>query len=255
MIGRKQELSERDLTALADGSLPASRRPRIERAVAASPQLQADLAAQRRALAALAAASEERAPSVLRARLELARDPRPRRALPGRRWTAIPAAAAVAAAVVVLAVGAGPGAPTVASAATLALRAPLHPAGAEAAHTETLRWPTAGGLAFPDWAREYGFKPAGVRTDRLGTRAATTVFYDRGSARIAYTIVAGGPLSAGTATRESMRGGTRLRSFDASGRAVVTWLRDGHTCVLSGNPALLSEMQRLAASKPHRYHG
>lgn len=159
----------------------------------------------------------------------------------------------MAAAVVMLTVGGGPGAPTVASAATLAFRAPLHPAGAESASSETLRWPLAGGLAFPDWAREYGFKAAGTRTDRLGGRVATTVYYNRGTQQIAYTIVSGGPLSAGAAMSESMRSGTRLWSFNQSGRAVVTWLRQGHTCVLSGNRALLSELQQLAASKPRQY--
>jgi hypothetical protein len=253
MIGRKRQhsISERDLTALADGSVSASRRPRVERAVAASPELQEDLAAQRRALAAISIAAEERAPSALRARLELARDPRPRKALPRRGLTAIPAAAAAAAAVVVLTVGGGPGAPTVASAATLAFRAPLHPAGAEVSRTETLSWPTAGGLSFPDWVREYGFRAIGARTDRLGDRVATTVFYKRDGARIGYTIVSGHALARGTAASGSMLRGTRLWSFTKSGRAVVTWLRGGHTCVLSGNPALLNELQRLAASKPY----
>lgn len=250
MIGRKREISERDLTALADGSLSASRRPRIERAVAASPDLQADLAAQRRALTALSIAAEERAPSVLRARLELARDPRPRRALPRRGWTAIPAAAATAAIVAVLTIGGGPGAPTVASAATLAFRAPLHPAGPDAGHSETLRWPMSGGLTFPDWARDYGFKPAGARTDRMGGRVATTVFYQRGQDRIAYTIVSGGALPAGATTQKSTYGSVRVASFNASNRAVVTWLRAGHTCILSGNRALLAELERLAGSTP-----
>jgi hypothetical protein len=251
MIGRRRELPERDLTALADGSLPASRRPRVERAVAGSPELQADLAAQRRALAALADAAEERAPSALRARLELARDPRPSRIRPSRGWTAVPAAAAAAAAVVVLTVGGGPGAPTVASAATLAFRAPVQPAGSVAPGTETLTWPVAAGLTFPDWVREYGFDAVGARTDRLDGRVATTVYYKRGANRIAYTIVSGRALAAGTAARSTTWHGTHLLSFNARGRAVVTWLRGGHTCVLSGNPALLRELQRLAASKPH----
>ena len=101
----------------------------------------------------------------------------------------------------------------------------------------------------------HGFQPAGTRTDRLDGRIATTVFYDRGSQRIAYTIVSGGPLSRGAAARESTRRGTRLWSFSSSGRAVVTWLRRGHSCVLSGRPALLRELQRLAASKPRPYRG
>jgi anti-sigma factor RsiW len=253
MIGRRRELPERDLTALADGSLPASRRPRVERAVAASPELQADLAAQRRALAALSAAAEERAPSALRARLELARDPRPSRVRTRRAWTAIPAAAAAAAAVVVLTVGGGPGAPTVASAATLAFRTPLHPAGQ--ATGSTLRWPTAGELVFPDWARRFGFVAVGARGDRIDGRAATTVFYQRAEQRIAYTIVSGSPLSAGTSMRPATWEGTRLSSFKAHGRAVVTWLREGHTCVLSGSPTLLGQLERLAAWTPPDYRG
>jgi hypothetical protein len=255
MIGRKRQhsISERDMIALADGSLSAARRPRVERGVADSPELQADLAAQRRALAAIATAADQRAPSALRARLELARDPRPRPARARRSWTAIPAAAAAAAAVIVLLVGGGPGAPTVAAAATLAFRAPVHAAGSEATHSETLAWPTAGGLAFPDWAREYGFKAVGTRSDRIGGHVATTVFYDRGTQRIAYTIVSGHALAMGASTSQSIRNGTRLRSFNSSGHVVVTWLRSGHTCVLSGNPALLGELQQLAASRQDRY--
>jgi hypothetical protein len=153
--------------------------------------------------------------------------------------------------VVLLTVGGGPGAPTVASAATLAFRAPVQPAGSEVAQTETLRWPTAGGLAFPAWVREYGFKAVGARTDRLGDRTATTVFYDRDGARVAYTIVSGHALARGTAASEHILRGTQLWSFTQNGRAVVTWLRGGHSCVLSGDPGLLSELQRLAASKPH----
>jgi hypothetical protein len=249
MIGRKRQLSERDLTGLADGSLSASRRPRVEREVAASPKLQEDLAAQRRALAALAVATEERAPSGLRARLELARDPRPHRARARRAWSAIPAGAAAAAAVIALTVGRGAGAPTVAAAATLAGRAPLEPAGV--AQGVRLRWPRAGGLWFPNWARRFGYTATGMRRDRLDGRTATTVFYDRGQERIAYTIVSGGALSAGVTTRSSTWDGTQLQSFSSSGRAVVTWLRSGHTCVLSGNPALLNELQLLAASKSY----
>jgi anti-sigma factor RsiW len=255
MIGRKRQLSERDLTALADGSLPASRRPRVERAVAAAPELQADLAAQRRALAALAAAADVRAPSALRARLELARDPRPRRVPARRIWTAIPAGVAAAAAAVVLTVGSGPGAPTVAAAATLAGRAPIHPAGPEFDQRGTLHWPTASGLPFPDWAERFGFVAVGMRDDQLNGRGATTVFYQRGGDRIAYTIVSGRALRAGAPTRTSTWLGTRLSSFSVGGRAVVTWQRAGHSCVLSGNPALLAELERLAAWRPPNYPG
>jgi hypothetical protein len=248
MIRRRRQPSEGELAALADGSLPASRQARVERAVAASAQLQADVAAQRRALAAVSQAGGERAPSALRARLELARDPRPRSRRPRGRWAAVPAAAAVAAAIA-LTVG-GPAAPTVAAAATLAGRAPVEPAGA--GQGTTLRWPTASGLWFPDWATRFGFVAIGMRRDRLNGRDATTVFYKRDGQRIAYTIVSGRPLAAGASTRAATWAGTRLSSFGLAHRVVVTWLRSGHTCVLSGSPALLAQLERLAAWKPYR---
>src|SRR5437763_8493650 len=124
--------TERDLAALADGSLPVRRRARLERAVASSPQLQAELATERRVLEAIRGAAGERAPTALRARLELARDPDPRWRLP-RFMTATAATAAVAAAAfaaVVVTIGGGATSPTVATAASLGARAPVSVAGA-----------------------------------------------------------------------------------------------------------------------------
>ena len=255
MIRRRQP-SERDLAALADGSLPASRRPRVERAVAASPELQADVDAQRRALAVMSVAAEERAPSSLRARLELARDPVRRRRVPLRRLAVMAPAAATVAAVLALTVGTGTtGAPTVATAATLASRAPLAPVAPAAAGSTSLRTPSAAGLSFPDWARAFGLEAVGMRRDTLDGRLATTVYYARAGQRVAYTIVSGDALAAGTSTRATAWDGLRLSSFQSHGRAVVTWLRRGHSCVLSGNPGLLSELMRLAAWHPGEYQG
>jgi anti-sigma factor RsiW len=63
--------SERDLAALADGSLaPGARRARVERAVAASPELQALVRDQRRAIESVrSAAAATRASEALRARV------------------------------------------------------------------------------------------------------------------------------------------------------------------------------------------
>src|SRR3954452_20172127 len=87
MINRRnsERPSERDLAALADGSLPPARRARVERAVAASPELQAELRDQCYALDAVRAAGAERAPAALRARVATVR-PAPR---PGRRIGAL----------------------------------------------------------------------------------------------------------------------------------------------------------------------
>ena len=54
------EQAERDLAALADGSLDSARREQVEARVAGSPRLQALLAEQRSALAAIA--RDDRAP-------------------------------------------------------------------------------------------------------------------------------------------------------------------------------------------------
>src|SRR5437763_15215591 len=98
MIGRllRNSPTERDLAALADGSLAPERRARVERAVAASTALQAQLRDERYALDAVRAVESERAPAALRARVALAR---PVRRRPRRVGAfARPAASAIAAA-------------------------------------------------------------------------------------------------------------------------------------------------------------
>src|SRR5439155_13601181 len=65
-----------ELAALADGSLPQSRRAVVEARVAASPRLQALLAEQRRAVSAVRDRTEA-APLSLRTRVEGLRRPKP----------------------------------------------------------------------------------------------------------------------------------------------------------------------------------
>jgi anti-sigma factor RsiW len=248
MIGHRtrKDPSERDLVALADGTLSAARRARVERAVAASPELSAQVSEQRRVLTALRTVGAESMPSALRARLELARDPRPtprpfRRLAAGATTGAVAVAAFASA--LVLALGGGVSGPTVAAAATLGTRGPLTATGA------TRPGVTAAGIQFPDWSYQFGLKAAGVRRDSLDGRLATTVFYLSNGGRIAYTIVSGSAIRTGTATRTAVWSGTQLRTFSSGKRAVVSWLRDGHTCVLSGPTPLLKAMMRLASWK------
>ncbi len=78
-------------------------------------------------------------------------------------------------------------------------------------------------------------------------RATRTVFYRKGTTRIAYTIVAGDALpepADGVATR---REGIALRSLRRDGRNVVTWRRQGHTCVLSGAGVSQEALLELAS--------
>jgi hypothetical protein len=107
---------------------------------------------------------------------------------------------------------------------------------------------TVQGLAFPDWRSTFGWRAIGRRTDRIGNRAVTTVFY-RYSAnrRLGYAIVAGPPLRL-AAGRDVIRSGARYRVVTRGGRTTVTWTQAGHTCVIDA-PATVAaaEMVRLAA--------
>src|SRR5436305_2559486 len=243
-LRRRDRPTERDLAALADGSLSPTRRARVERAVAASPELHAELHAQRVALAAVRDLASERAPASLRARVALARPAR----RPVRRVGALAVAgtAAVAAAAV-LTLGGPATTPSAADAAVLGARAPGAPAPQAADGRPVLRGPRGAGLPFPYWQDHFGWKAIGQRHDRLDGRPATTVFYRHRGQVIAYTIVGGAPLQAGTPARTTVLEGTVIRAFAAHQRHVVTWLRRGHTCVLAGTSAADATLLRLAA--------
>src|SRR3954454_5670218 len=238
--------TERDLAALADASLAPERRAGVERAVAASPELQAELRDQRYALDAVRAASAERAPAALRARVAVAR---PARRRPARRIGALAAAgiAAIAAVIAVTLGGGGAESPSVADAAVLSTRPAAAAVPEPARGTATLSRPREAGVLFPSWAGHFGWRAIGSRQDRLVGRSATTVFYRRHGQVIAYTIVGGGPLPLGSPARATARDGIALRSLTTHGRSAVTWLRGGHTCVLSGTGTTHSALLRLAA--------
>jgi hypothetical protein len=249
MISRqhRDRLNERDLAAYADGSLDTAGRGRVERALAEDPGLEAELRTQRFALDALRTLASERAPAALRARVEPAPQarPRPRRAT-FTLATAGAAASAAAAAVILLGGGAAES-PSVADAAVIGMRPAASSAPRPTGGSATFAQPRVAGLRFPYWDDHFGWKATGVRRDRLAGRSATTVFYRRARQTIAYTIVDGSGLRAGAATRVTTRRGTTLRSFTSRGRRVVTWVRRGHTCVLSGTGTPDATMLRLAA--------
>jgi hypothetical protein len=137
-------------------------------------------------------------------------------------------AAATAATVLVLLAlpGSEPAPPTLAQAAALAARAPTRAAlpGGDAA------W----GLAYPD-LEQLGWRDAGARVDRVGDRDARTVYYHDDGRRIAYTILASGPVRVPDGARTWRRRGKRWYGFEHDGRTVVAWERHGHMCVVSAN--------------------
>ena len=238
-----------DLSALADGSLDPARRPQVEARIAASPELTALLAREQRAVAAVReAGASVAAPPALRARIAAER---PSRGAAARRRAGYGAAlagalAALALALILVLPGGTPGAPSVSQAAGLAALGPVSgPPGPSSAVPYELAT-RVGALGFPDWSTTFGWHAAGQRTDHINGRVATTVYYDWHGHRIAYTIVASPALHAPAAPRITIDS-TELRTFTLGGRLVVTWRRDDHTCVLSGDGVTAAELQRLAA--------
>ena len=195
---------------------------------------------------------DERAPAHLRAQiadLRAERAPAMRR----RRFVLVAEAAAAMAAVAVIALAlssGGPGAPTVAQAAALGTRPAAFSAPPVEASQPTLLAESAAGQPDPNWRGKFGWRASGRRVDRIDGRRAETVFYAKNRYRIGYTIVSGEKLAWPAGVTRSVREGTLLRDKVSGGRRVVTWLRGGHTCVLSGPAEVKRDvMLNLAAWK------
>jgi hypothetical protein len=227
------ELAE--LSALADGTLPANRRAEVQARIAASPELSALYERERRVVAALhQARASDRAPAALRARIEASR-PKPA------------ALAAVALALVLALPSGAPGGPSVSDAAALAARGPMQLAPApDPANPRGRLYQNVGEVYFPNWSTSFGWRAVGARTDQLQGHQAVTVYYEWHGVRIAYTIVSA-PALAQPAAHRTVLNGTELRTLTLNGRLVVTWREDGDTCVLSGSGISAAELQKLAA--------
>jgi hypothetical protein len=250
ILGRRGDTpTERDLAAFADGTLPAGRRGQVEQALSDSPRLRATVSAQRQALKAIEAAAAERAPSSLRARVALAQPPA-RRAGRSRfaavLGTAVVGAGAAAVVAVVVVVG-GTAGPTVAQAAVLTSRPPQVSVPEPKLDQGTLPGVRAVGLTYPYWEDHFGYRARGVRHDSLDGRQVTTAFYARGASRVAYEIVSGSPLRQGGGWWQTELQGVQLWTTNTPSGLVVSWVRDGHTCILIGSHTQAATLQNLAA--------
>jgi hypothetical protein len=137
---------------------------------------------------------------------------------------------------------------TVAQAATLVARPATMAVDEPPDEDVTLPRLRAAGIPFPYWEDHFDWSATGARTDRLGGRRETTVFYQRDGESIAYTIVSGGSLPSGPGARTLVRAGTAVAVEPTiRGAQLVTWLRRGHTCVLSGRGVPLDALLKLAA--------
>jgi hypothetical protein len=239
-----------DLARLADGTLPANRRAEVEARVAASEQLSRMVERQGVAIHALRATADTGAPVRLRAEVDRRRAGRAagrdrrtgKLALSG----ALAAVSAAVIAVVLVLPGALSGGPSVAAAAALAERPPDEPAPRTASAAPALLRAEVDDVPFPNYAEKFGYEPVGTRDDEPSGRDATTVHYAKGPRRVAYTIVSGDALEEPADARTTTRGGVEYRTFRDDGRTVVTWERDGHTCVLSSTEAPSAELLALA---------
>jgi hypothetical protein len=168
----------------------------------------------------------------------------------GLRLGGAMAVAAAGAVALVLALGGSgsSGAPTLRRTSPLTLSAATMAAPAESATHPAELAASVEGVAFPYWEDHFGWRASGARVDHVDGRAITTVFYTNAShQRIGYAIVAGTPAPpAGGGIVES-RGGTRYRYVKENGAWVVTWLRDGRRCIVSGRGIKWTTLLKLAS--------
>jgi hypothetical protein len=247
-----KELDERtrqQLARLADGSLGGRERAELEARIAGSPDLRQAFDRQRAGMAALRDLRVS-SPPALRARIE-ARRSSPRRPRVRRRWAiggALAGAAAAVALVAVVLLQSGQSSPTVVEASRLSAYPATGQVAADPADAKLLA-ANVEGVAFPSWTKEFGWREAGTRTDGLGDRDARTVFYENAGRRVAYTIVSGQGIPAPVGARATTANGVHLHTLADDGRRVVTWWRDGRTCVLSSADVGDRELVKLASWK------
>jgi anti-sigma factor RsiW len=238
---RNRHSYEAALARLADGSIGDDERSELERAVAASPELQAKLDEQRRAIAIVTAVDVE-APVGLLERLS---SPLPARR--SRRRPPLRGLIAVAAALLILALlAARTDGLDVRGEAHLALARATLAAPPQSTSDHAVLVAAVDGVPFPDW-RGRGWHAIGARSDALDGRSVETVFYSSSAyGRVGYSIVAGSPLAVGSAQRVLHYAGVSYAVLSLHGATVVTWRRAGHTCVLAATRAPASVMLRLA---------
>jgi anti-sigma factor RsiW len=239
-----------DLTALADGSIDASRRPAVEARIAAAPATRELFERERDVVKILhQARADTHAPASLRERVDgdrrAATRTRSRRRLGFAGGLA--ALAAVAIVAVVLSGSTSPQPPSVAHVATLALRGPSAPAPGPAPGDPVTRLAAqVGDIYFPNYAVLNSYTAVGQRRDLVSDRTAVTVFYARDGKRVAYTIVGGPALS--EPAGQAWAGGYKFLTVGP--RTVITWRRDGHTCVMSATGVSRAVLLQMAQYVP-----
>jgi hypothetical protein len=233
-----------ELSALADGSLPAEQRVAVEARVAESPTASEMLTAQRRAVAAVRAFAPPM-PAGLEARVRaqaLRTRPAP------RRYRPLIAAVCAGAAALALAIMLSPGGGglTVEAVADVSSRPALEIPGPPPAGEGELRRSFAG-VTYPDWSRAHGWNAVGARVDRVDGRTTDTVYYRHTHHRIGYTVLSGRALGLPDRGRRVERNGVVIQLYRDGPRTVAVFERGGHTCVLAGVVHFEETLVKLAS--------
>ena len=128
------------------------------------------------------------------------------------------------------------------------LRAATLPAPSESSAHHTQLAAAVDGVPFPYWGERFGWRSTGTRSDLIDGRTVTTVFYANGGGqRIGYAILAGNSVPRIDGGAVAWRGGVAYRLLAENSASVVTWVRDGHLCVVSGHGVPSATLLRLAS--------
>jgi hypothetical protein len=214
------------------------------------PQTESELIEHLRALELGApAALHERVEALLSTRSTL----KPGRAQPSPLAWRFAAAGAMALAAIAVALflshaheGSPP--PSLQAAAAVALAQPTLAPPAESSSNRAQLTARVDGVAFPYWEEGLGWRSVGSRSDRVGARTVTTVFYaDPRGRRIGYAILDGIPAPALAGGVLFRREGTVYHLLRLDGANAIVWLRRGHLCVVAGHGVDGATLLRLAS--------
>ncbi len=175
---------------------------------------------------------------------------RARRQPLGPRIAAVGALAAVVIAALIIGVSSGGGGAstlTVPQASALTVAQATSAAPIESPRENGTLYASMDGVSFPYWEDRFGWRSTGARTDSLAGRTIKTVYYSDDGRRIGYAIVGGSPAPKVSGGRIETVGGRPFRVTTINGRPVITWIRDGHLCVVSGRGVDSTTLLRLAS--------
>ena len=104
-------------------------------------------------------------------------------------------------------------------------------------------------MEFPYWGDDFAWESSGSRADEVGGRHTETVYYRSPKGPVAaYTIVAGDALDVPSGTRAVNAKGVTFHIARTARAQVVTWERDGHTCVMTAPRSVpTAKLVQLAA--------